>query len=187
MTTSRLVVVSYRPRSRTRGSSRRDEFEVDSGLDRNGGSLEAVGTLEGNGELGGQDALTMWNKGNGGRANRDGAHWILRLVEPSNYRPGVCGRNDAPNMTAEMGLSPHRGNVDTGAETKAEGWVKESQMVDWRFEPGGRRRRLKSRGGGSGKGGRLLVRRRGEEARGLKREGQAAGGEAESEALRSNK
>lgn len=34
--------------------------------------------------------------------------------------------------------------------------------------------------------GRLLVRRRGEEARGLKREGQA-GGEAESEALRSNK
>lgn len=60
-------------------------------------------------------------------------------------------------------------------------------MVDWRFEPGGRRRRLKSRGGGSGKGGRLLVRRRGEEARGLKREGQAAGGEAESEALRSNK
>lgn len=32
-----------------------------------------------------------------------------------------------------------------------------------------------------------MVRRRGEEARGLKREGQAAGGEAESEALRSNK
>lgn len=108
MTRSRLVVVSFRPRSRTRVSSRRDDFEVDSGLDRNGGSLEAVGTLEGNGDLGGQDALMMWNKGNGGRANRDGAQWFLRLVEPSNYRPGVCGRNDAPNMTAEMGLSPHR-------------------------------------------------------------------------------
>lgn len=44
-----------------------------------------------------------------------------------------------------------------------------------------------SQGGWSGKDGRLLVRRRGEEARGLKREGHQAGGEAESEALRSNK
>lgn len=40
------MVVSCGPRTRTRGSSRRDEVEVDSGLDRNGGSLEAVGTLE---------------------------------------------------------------------------------------------------------------------------------------------
>lgn len=35
------------------------------------------------GDLGGQDALMMWNKGNGGRANRDGAQWFLRLVEPA--------------------------------------------------------------------------------------------------------
>lgn len=25
----------------------------------------------------------MWNKGNGGRASRDGAQWFLRLVEPA--------------------------------------------------------------------------------------------------------
>lgn len=37
---------------------------------------------KGDGDLGGQDALMMWNKGNGGRANQDDAQWFLRLVEP---------------------------------------------------------------------------------------------------------
>lgn len=43
----------------------------------------------------------MWNKGNGGSANQDYARWFLRLVEPVDYRPGVCCRKGAPNMTAE--------------------------------------------------------------------------------------
>ena len=69
------------------------------------GPQEAVGTLERDGDLGGQDALMMWNKGNGGSANRDGAQWFLRLVEPVTTGLG-CVVEGCSNMTAELGLSP---------------------------------------------------------------------------------
>lgn len=86
----------------------------------------------------------MWNKGNGGRASRDGAQWFLRLVEPATTGLASVVEGCGPNMTAEMGLSPQR-YVDTEAETNAGGWRRRARWC-WRFEPGGRRGRLKPRG-----------------------------------------
>lgn len=105
---------------------------------------------KGDGDLGGQDALMMWNKGNGGRASRDGAQWFLRLVEPATTGLASVVEGCGPNMTAEMGLSPQR-YVDTEAETNAGGWRRRARWC-WRFEPGGRRE-TQAKGGGVGKSG----------------------------------
>lgn len=48
----------------------------------------------------------MWNKGNGGSANRDGAQWFLRLVEPATTGLASVVEGVPQNMTVEMGLSP---------------------------------------------------------------------------------
>lgn len=133
----------------------------------------------------------MWNKGNGGSANQDDGRWLLRgkwnqqLTVQCTGRPGVCCRLGAANNDGRRGSECAKIRLNRkpkpGREAGVGGRIDGADALN----PGdgeGERVQIK---GWVGLSGRL--RRRGEEARGLKREAQA-GGEAElSEALRSNK
>lgn len=50
----------------------------------------------------------MWNKGNGGSANQDGARWFLRSSGTSKLQAWRVLSKRCPKYDGRMGLSPQR-------------------------------------------------------------------------------
>lgn len=50
----------------------------------------------------------MWNKGNGGSANQDGARWFLRSSGTSKLQAWRVLSKGCPKYDGRMGLSPQR-------------------------------------------------------------------------------